>query len=105
MQRASLLEKNRANERAGSKANDNSNNYSTSNAVLVRARTCSNVNDLAATVVAKQFPTSFAPIPKAIKKANITPAMAIQYNSGYGESSGGGINDMMNGWMDEWMDG
>ena len=31
----------------------------------------------------------------------MTPAMAIQYNSGYGESSGGGINDMMNGWMNE----
>ena len=35
----------------------------------------------------------------------MTPAMAIQYNSGYGESSGDGINDMMNGWLDGWMDG
>ena len=58
-------------------------------------RTCANVKDLAATVVAKQFPTSFAPIPKAIKNPKMTLAMAIQYNSGYGESSGGGINDMM----------
>lgn len=52
------------------------------------------VNDLAATVVAKQLPTSLAPIPKDMAKPKITDATAIQYSCGAAATSGDGMRDM-----------
>jgi hypothetical protein len=53
------------------------------------------VRDLAATVVAKQLPTSLAPIPKDMAKPKMQAATAIQYSSGAAASSGGVIRDMV----------